>query len=233
MIRFSTEDVGASASDTKPKATNFSRQQRKSGDWLGLKTADEPNYREDGAKKMKSAEDSPKIPSSPLLERKPSLVGSQSTSVAKTAAENQTDTKPTKSEVSRRQKKEEEEDEDDWLAGALSRKKALSGLNTDAKTTRQNSTSGFGEKVELESIIRYCVRHTKRQKQYNDIKRKCVSQQEMMPCFVLLVIKTHHKIPESKKTLFLLSRKQGIISVLQMHEIHVSDKILCSNSFLG
>ncbi|XP_061567146.1 fas-binding factor 1 homolog isoform X6 [Cololabis saira] len=136
-VRFSTDDVSASTSDTKPKPS-VSLRHRNSADWLGLKVNDEPSYIEDGPKKMRSAEDSPKIPSSPLLEKKSSFNGSQSTSVAKMPADDQADTKPTQSEGQRVQP---EEEEDDWLAGALSRKKALALSNTEARTSKQDKPS--------------------------------------------------------------------------------------------
>lgn len=66
--------------------------------------------------------------------------------------------KRTKPEVSKSQKGEEEED--DWLAGALSRKKALSG-------SKQEDCSGLEEEVDLESIVRYCRSHTQ-QRKHND-----------------------------------------------------------------
>lgn len=62
--------------------------------------------------------------------------------------------KPTKPEVSKSQKREEEED--DWLVGTLNRKKALSGSNSEAKTSKQEESLGLGEEVDLESIVRYC-----------------------------------------------------------------------------
>ncbi|KAM6904719.1 fas-binding factor 1 homolog [Xenentodon cancila] len=147
-VRFSTEDVSASTAETKPKPS-VSTRHRDSADWLGLKVNDEPDFIEEGPKKMKRAEDSPKIPSSPLLERKSSLIGSQSAPVAKVPADDQTHTKPTKSEVSSVQM----EEEDDWLAGAVSRKKALFGSNTEAKTSKQDKSSGLGETSKLESDV--------------------------------------------------------------------------------
>lgn len=144
-----------SASTPEKKPTPASSRHRSSADWLGLKTNDDLNYLEDDHKEVKSSAESPKPPSSPLLERKPDL-----TSVAKTAADaaaptnNNNVTKQTKSDVSKSQRKNEEE-EDDWLAGALSRKKALSGSNTEAVTSKQEDSSFLGEQVDLESSVRY------------------------------------------------------------------------------
>jgi len=137
---------------------------------------------------MKISVESPKAPSSPVLERKPSLTGSQAT------ADAQTDAQQTKAEVARGRGTEAEEDDwlsgalsrkktlsvsnteaktskqeeedDGWLAGALNRKKAPSLLNTEAKTSRQEDSSGQGEKVELESTVRYCA--TREQRQYTE-----------------------------------------------------------------
>ncbi|XP_041860390.1 fas-binding factor 1 homolog [Melanotaenia boesemani] len=174
-VRFSTEDISASTPEKKSKPTTptFSRH-RNSADWLGLKANDEPDYLEDGPKEMKPSVDSPKAPSSPVLERKPSLTGSQMASVATIAADTQTETKQAKPEISKGQRKEEEEDED-WLSGALSRKKALSTLNAESKTskhtkeddewlvgalsrkkmlkTEAQTSKHEEEKVELESIL--------------------------------------------------------------------------------
>ncbi|XP_008303883.1 fas-binding factor 1 homolog [Stegastes partitus] len=153
-VRFSTEDVSASTPEKKPKPTTPTATRRQnSTDWLGLKPNDEPNYLEDGRKETKVSAESPKAPSSPVLERKPSLTSSHTTSAAKMAADSPVPrdsiTKQTKSEVSKSQRKEEEED--DWLAGALSRKKALS--NTEATTLKQEDSSDLKEKVDLESNV--------------------------------------------------------------------------------
>uniref|UniRef100_A0A8C9ZDH4 Fas-binding factor 1 C-terminal domain-containing protein n=1 Tax=Sander lucioperca TaxID=283035 RepID=A0A8C9ZDH4_SANLU len=125
-VRFSTDEVNPSTPEKKPKPTTPTRH-RNSADWLGLKTKDDHAFSESDAKETST--DSPKAPSSPLLERRPSLTGSHATSAAKmpadTPALTENITKQTKPEISKSQQKEEEED-DDWLAGALSRKKAMS-----------------------------------------------------------------------------------------------------------
>ncbi|XP_039862001.1 fas-binding factor 1 homolog isoform X2 [Simochromis diagramma] len=143
-VRFSTEDMSVSTPEKKPKPTTpTSSRQRNSADWLGLKTEDEPVYLEEGIDKTKNPAEASKSPSSPLLERKPSFTGSHSTSVAKTTEESSAPAdntiKQAKPEVSKTQRKEGD-DEDDWLAGALSRRKALSALNTEAKPSKQEES---------------------------------------------------------------------------------------------
>ncbi|XP_005750157.1 fas-binding factor 1 homolog isoform X1 [Pundamilia nyererei] len=143
-VRFSTEDMSVSTPEKKPKPTTpTSSRQRNSADWLGLKTEDEPVYLEEGIDKTKNPAEASKSPSSPLLERKPSFTGSHSTSVAKTPEESSAPAdntiKQAKPEVSKTQRKEGD-DEDDWLAGALSRRKALSALNTEAKPSKQEES---------------------------------------------------------------------------------------------
>ncbi|XP_070837974.1 fas-binding factor 1 homolog [Chaetodon trifascialis] len=152
-VRFSTEDVSSSTPEKKQKPT--STRQRSSADWLGLKTNDDRTFWEGDAKETKGSTESPKAPSSPPLERRPSLTGSHATSAAKVATDTPTPTdkipKQTKLEVSKSQKREEEED--DWLAGALSRKKAQSVSSSETKRSKQEDSLGLGEEVDLESIV--------------------------------------------------------------------------------
>ncbi|XP_063327602.1 fas-binding factor 1-like isoform X4 [Pelmatolapia mariae] len=143
-VRFSTEDMSVSTPEKKPKPTTpTSSRQRNSADWLGLKTEGEPVYLEEGVEKTKNPAEASKSPSSPLLERKPSFTGSHSTSVEKAPEESSAPAdktiKQAKPEVSKTQRKEGD-DEDDWLAGALSRRKALSALNTEAKPSKQEES---------------------------------------------------------------------------------------------
>uniref|UniRef100_A0A671YPL4 Fas-binding factor 1 C-terminal domain-containing protein n=1 Tax=Sparus aurata TaxID=8175 RepID=A0A671YPL4_SPAAU len=124
-VRFSTEDV--SSPEKKPKPSTL--RHRNSADWLGLKTDDDQTFLDFDARETKPATESPKTPSSPASERRPSLTPSHATSAAKMAADTRapTDniTKQTKPEVSKSQKKEEEEEEeDDWLSKVLSKKKS-------------------------------------------------------------------------------------------------------------
>ncbi|CAK6963307.1 fas-binding factor 1 homolog [Scomber scombrus] len=154
-VRFSTEDVSASTPEKKPKPTTpTSTRSRNSADWLGLKTNDD--YVDDDAKEKKTFIESPKAPSSPLLERKPLLTGGHAASAVKlpadTSAQSENIAKKTKPEVSRSQKKEEEED-DDWLSGALSRKKTLAVSNSEAKSSKQEDSLGLGEEGDLESFV--------------------------------------------------------------------------------
>ncbi|XP_050929963.1 fas-binding factor 1 homolog isoform X1 [Lates calcarifer] len=157
-VRFSTEDVSTSTPEKKPKPTTPTpTRHRNSADWLGLKTNDDSTFLEDETKETKTSTESPKFPSSPSLERKPSLTAIHTTSSAKMAPELETPAptvntaKQTEPEVSKIQRKEEEED--DWLAGALSRKKALSASNSEAKTSKQEDSLGLGEEVDLESFV--------------------------------------------------------------------------------
>ncbi|XP_070778989.1 fas-binding factor 1 homolog [Enoplosus armatus] len=150
-VRFSTEDVSLSTPERKPKPTTpTSTQHRNSADWLGLKTNDDHTFLDGDAKETKISTESPKAPSSPSLERTPSLTATQATSAA-----GDNIPKLTKPEVSKSQKREEEEEEEgaDWLAGALSRKKALTVSHTEAKTSKQEDSLGLGEEVDLESIV--------------------------------------------------------------------------------
>ncbi|XP_028455783.1 fas-binding factor 1 homolog isoform X7 [Perca flavescens] len=155
-VRFSTDEVNPSTPEKKPKPTTPTRH-RNSADWLGLKTKDDHAFSEGDAKGTST--ESPKAPSSPLLERRPSMTASHATSAAKmpadTPALTENITKQTKAEISKSQQKEEEEEEhgDDWLAGALSRKKAMSVSNSEAKTTKQENFLALGEEMNLESTV--------------------------------------------------------------------------------
>nr|XP_019958606.1 PREDICTED: fas-binding factor 1 isoform X2 [Paralichthys olivaceus] len=145
-VRFSTEDVSVSTTDMKPKPTTPTpARHRNSADWLGLKTNDDNTFLKD---ETKTSAESPNAPSSPLLERKPSLTGSNTTSTARMPAETQA--KQTKPEVSTTQKKEEE---DDWLAGVLSRKKTVSASNSEAQQSKQEDLFDQGEELDLESFV--------------------------------------------------------------------------------
>ncbi|XP_031718186.1 fas-binding factor 1 homolog isoform X7 [Anarrhichthys ocellatus] len=152
-VRFSTEDVSPSTPEKKPKPVTPTRQ-CSSADWLGLKTNDDRTFLVGDAEEAKTFTESPKAPSSPSLERRPSLTGSHATS---TAAITDIIPKQAKPEVSkgrrREEEEEEEEEEDDWLAGALSRKKALSTSTSEAKTSKQTDPSGLGEEMDLESTV--------------------------------------------------------------------------------
>ncbi|XP_034449927.1 fas-binding factor 1 homolog isoform X2 [Hippoglossus hippoglossus] len=148
-VRFSTEDVSVSTTDKKPKPTTPTPAlQRNSADWLGLKTKDDNTFLEE---ETKISTESPNAPSSPLLERKPSLTGGHATSTARTAAESPAPAKQIRPEVSTTQKKEEEED--DWLAGALSRKKIVSASNPESKKSKQEDFSDEGEELDLELFV--------------------------------------------------------------------------------
>uniref|UniRef100_A0A7N8XPD0 Fas binding factor 1 n=1 Tax=Mastacembelus armatus TaxID=205130 RepID=A0A7N8XPD0_9TELE len=160
-VRFSTEDISALSPEkrSKPTTPTFTRH-RNSADWLGLKTTDDNTFLEDDTKETETSAESPKAPSSPLMETKASLTDSHTTATTKMAVDTPApivinQIKQTKTEVSKSQKKEEVE-EDDWLAGALSRKKTLSALTSEVKMPKQEDSLGLGEEVDLESIVRYC-----------------------------------------------------------------------------
>ncbi|KAM9745736.1 fas-binding factor 1 homolog isoform 4-T4 [Menidia menidia] len=141
-VRFSTEDVSTSTPERKPKpATHAPIQHRNSADWLGLKTNTEPSYLGGDSKETRIPVDSPKAPSSPLLDRKPS-----SAPVVKTTASAQAEGKPTRTEASKGQRAEEESD---WFSKVLSRKKAPS----ETRTSLQGDAEAQGEKVEGGSIV--------------------------------------------------------------------------------
>lgn len=150
MVRFSTEDVRFSSPERKRQpSTPPTSRHRNSAEWLGLTANDELDDLEEGSKTVKSSAASPKVPSSPVLERKSSLTGNQAPSVAR-MTEDAPNSKQSKSDVSKGNKKDEEEDYD-WLDEALSRKKALS----EAKAPNQ------GDSLKIESVVRYCAeKHT-------------------------------------------------------------------------
>ncbi|KAG7504681.1 hypothetical protein JOB18_014128 [Solea senegalensis] len=151
-VRFSTEDISSSALEKKTKPTPTApARHRSSADWLGLKTNDDITFPEDDNKDIKTSPESPRTPSSPLLERKPSLTGNHVTSSAgKMAGEIPAPAKQKKSEAPTVQTKEG--NEDDWLSGALSRKKALSTSNAEAKWSKQDDSLGLGEELDQESF---------------------------------------------------------------------------------
>uniref|UniRef100_A0A8D3D4L0 Fas-binding factor 1 C-terminal domain-containing protein n=1 Tax=Scophthalmus maximus TaxID=52904 RepID=A0A8D3D4L0_SCOMX len=156
-VRFSTEDVSVSTPEKKPKPITATTARRSnSADWLGLKTNGDNTFLQDETKETTA--ESPKAPSSPVLERKPSLTGSHVTSDARMPAETLApakQTKPVVSAIQKEEEEEEEEEEDDWLAGALSRRKALSASNSEAKKSKQEDSLDLGEEPDLESFVRY------------------------------------------------------------------------------
>ncbi|KAF7221496.1 fas-binding factor 1 homolog [Nothobranchius furzeri] len=142
-VKFSTEDVSISTPEKKPKPTI---RHRNSSDWLGLKTDSESDRLGDGPKEVKASVLSPKGPFSPISDRKLSVTGGQATFLTKTATGADVETKQNKSEAAKGQRKGEEE-EDDWLAGALTRRKALSASNNETKTSTQQDFVGVDPAV--------------------------------------------------------------------------------------
>lgn len=88
-----------------------------------------------------------------MLERKPSLTGIHAAANVTVDAPAPTvnATKQTKSEVAKNQTTEEEE-ENDWLAGALSRKKALTVSDSEANI---KEPLGLKDEGDLEVTHRY------------------------------------------------------------------------------
>uniref|UniRef100_A0A1A8CZY4 Fas (TNFRSF6) binding factor 1 n=1 Tax=Nothobranchius kadleci TaxID=1051664 RepID=A0A1A8CZY4_NOTKA len=142
-VKFSTEDVSISTPEKKPKPTI---RHRNSSDWLGLKTNSESDRLGDSPKEVKASVLSPKGPSSPISDRKLSVTGGQAKFLTKTATGADVETKQNKSEAAKGQRKGEEE-EDDWLAGALTRRKALSASNNETKTSTQQDFIGVDPAV--------------------------------------------------------------------------------------
>ncbi|XP_077591203.1 fas-binding factor 1 homolog isoform X2 [Stigmatopora nigra] len=153
-IRLPTEGVSAFTLDKKPPVNPSSTRPRNPADWLCLKADDNQIDLDVDTKVRKTSKDSPKSPSSPIFERKPSLIGDHNTSAAKMGvnASPLTDTKSVKLNPTKIPKKEEDDD-DDWLTGALRRKKSLSESNFDAKISNQEQILGLGEEVDLESLV--------------------------------------------------------------------------------
>lgn len=89
--------------------------------------------------------ESPKSASPPLLERRASVADAS-------VAADDSGAVHAKAEASRRQEREEEGD--DWLAGALSRKKAQSTLDPESKSLRREEPSAPAEEVDPESNVR-------------------------------------------------------------------------------
>ncbi|XP_041634567.1 fas-binding factor 1 homolog isoform X2 [Cheilinus undulatus] len=140
-VRFSMEDVSLTTPEKKTKPTTTSRH-RNSADWLGLKMDDDETFLETDTKDTKTTAKSTKAPSSPVLEMRPSMSGTPAVSATKKAEDLSIPAddikKHTKPDLPKSQKSGAEED--DWLAGALSRKKALSGPHSDAKLSKQEDS---------------------------------------------------------------------------------------------
>ncbi|XP_060882968.1 fas-binding factor 1 homolog [Labrus mixtus] len=153
-VRFSTEDVSMSTSEKKPKQTTTASRHRNSADWLGLKTDDDQSFLKGDAKETTTTT---KAPSSPVTERRSSVSSSPVPSAARLAAASPILAdgvpKQTKLDASKSEKSGEEEEEDDWLAGALSRRKARSGVHSDAKAAKQEDSPSPEEVVDQESVL--------------------------------------------------------------------------------
>lgn len=162
-VRFSTEDVREPTPEKKPKpSTSTTSRHRGSAEWLGLTPNDEPDYLEEGSKATKSSAGSPKAPPTPVLERKSSFTGGQSTSVAKITGD-VPHSKQSGSEVTKGRRKDDDDEENDWLDGALSRKKALSAAKASKQedspqiesfVSNQDKTQTFRDREETLTSIR-------------------------------------------------------------------------------
>ncbi|XP_028841718.1 fas-binding factor 1 homolog isoform X4 [Denticeps clupeoides] len=141
-VRFSTEDVSIHTPEHKAKpsasATPISaRAHRTAADWLGLKQ-DEQEDEMQVKKECIVPLESPKVP--------PSSKPAEESSSPKTS-------RPGGRGAHRSPVVEEEEEkkqgqEDDWLAGALSRKKAK-----EAKKSQEEDFLGFRDEVDLDTLI--------------------------------------------------------------------------------
>ncbi|XP_068605897.1 fas-binding factor 1 homolog, partial [Brachionichthys hirsutus] len=151
LVRFSAEDDRSSIPETKSKPTTpASSRQRRSADWLGLKTNDDDLFLETDGTGSKTKAESPKHPSSASLERKPSLTGGHAvfTAASETPPSADEPAAQAKLEVSKRG-----QEEDGWLTAALQRKKALAVPNSEAETSIKEDHSGRGKEVDLDLIV--------------------------------------------------------------------------------
>ncbi|KAM9434417.1 fas-binding factor 1 homolog isoform 2-T2 [Clarias gariepinus] len=153
-VRFSTEDVSSPSPERKPTTSTMTstRPGRTTSDWLGLKQdEDEAEQKEEPKQQKKEsteASDRLKTLSSP------SHVGGNASRVtlkpteefrARPDSAGISTTIAPKSEL----KKKGGEEQDDWLAGALSKKKAL----VEERGKRQEESLGLGEEIDLDTFL--------------------------------------------------------------------------------
>ncbi|KAJ0058382.1 hypothetical protein NL108_013876 [Boleophthalmus pectinirostris] len=164
-VRFSTEDV--STLDKKSKPSTPTRQ--RASDWLGLK-ANGDHIQDRSDQRTEPEKESPNLPAAAPSERKAPLSGPASAPV-KSAVETQSPSdnevvKAAKAEVPVSQK--ENEDEDDWLSGALSRKRALSGSRQGSRTQiiTQEDKMEVTKKADVDlNISKQVTSHTPRMRE--------------------------------------------------------------------
>lgn len=129
------------------------RPGRPASDWLGLKQdeyeaekEEEPNRRE--TKESTGASERPKPPPSPShVGGKPSRVTSKPNEELQAV----NDSPETSTNAAAKSELKQKEYEDDWLAGALSKKKAL----VEEREKRQEESLGLGEEIDLDTFLRY------------------------------------------------------------------------------
>ncbi|KAF4080766.1 hypothetical protein AMELA_G00174890 [Ameiurus melas] len=148
-VRFSTEDISSASPEHKIKTST--RPGRPTSDWLGLKQdeneaekEEEPKRRE--TKESTGASEKPKPPPSP------SHVGGKLSIVTSKSNEDLIavpDSPETSTNVAAKSELKQKEYEDDWLAGALSKKKAL----VEEREKRQEESLGLGEEIDLDTFL--------------------------------------------------------------------------------
>lgn len=131
------------------------RSGRPASDWLGLKQDEDEAEKEEEEPKREKKEATGAIerlrppPSPSHVGGKPSRVTSKPAEELRAVPDSPetSTTTAAKSEL----KKKEAEDKDDWLAGALSKKKALA----EEREKRQEESLGLGEEIDLDTFLRY------------------------------------------------------------------------------
>lgn len=154
--RFSTEDLSSPSPERKPTTSTVTstRPSRLASDWLGLKQDEDETEKEEETKREKKEatganERLKPLPSPSHAEGKPSRVTSKPSEELRAVPDSPetSTTTAAKSEP----KKKEGEDKDDWLAGALSKKKAL----VEEREKRQEESLGLREEIDLDMFLRY------------------------------------------------------------------------------
>ncbi|KAF5906035.1 fas-binding factor 1 isoform X1, partial [Clarias magur] len=151
-VRFSTEDVSSPSPERKPTTSTITstRPGRASSDWLGLKQDEAEQKEEPKQQKKESTEASDRLKTL----SSPSLVGGNASRVTLKPTEEfraRPDSPGTSTTIAPKSelKKREGEEQDDWLAGALSKKKAL----VEERGKRQEESLGLGEEIDLDTFL--------------------------------------------------------------------------------
>lgn len=132
------------------------RPGRAASDWLGLKQDEDQAEKEEELKREKKestgASERLKPPPSPShVGGNPSRVTSKSVEELQAVSDSPETSTSTAAKSGLKKKKKEEEDKNDWLAGALSKKKALA----EEREKRQEESLGLGEEIDLDRFLRY------------------------------------------------------------------------------